>query len=171
MQLGDNVSATVPLVKITRGDVVEVVHRGALAVVDSGGRLVAHAGDPDLTVIMRSSAKPFQLLPLVESGTVDRMGFSEHELAVMTASHSGSDMHIETVAGVLDHLNADGLGGPGEPRTGGQQKSRQQTASAAASGTNIPAKLKAAVAHHENSFLLSIPQHRHSPPPSLPRCP
>jgi len=107
LQLGDDSSGTVPLVKTMRGKVVEVIHSGALAVVDSDGHLVAHAGDPDLMVCMRSSAKPFQLLPLIESGAADRLGFSERELAVMAASHSGSDAHVETVAGILERLGLD----------------------------------------------------------------
>jgi L-asparaginase II len=107
LQLGHNALATVPLVKITRGDVAEAVHRGALAVVDNNGRLVAQAGDPNLVVGMRSAAKPFQLLPLIESGAADRLGFSARELAVMAASHNGSDVHVEMVAAILDRLGLD----------------------------------------------------------------
>jgi L-asparaginase II len=98
---------TVPLVQTTRGNLVEVVHRGALAVVDNTGRLVARAGNPDWVVSLRSSAKPFQLLPLVESGLADQMGFGTHELAVMAASHSGSDAHVAAVRGVLERLGLD----------------------------------------------------------------
>ena len=79
----------VPLVEVTRGGCVEAIHYGAIAVVDAQGNLVAHAGDPDLTTYLRSSAKPFQLLPLVESGGADHLRFSDEELAVMAASHSG----------------------------------------------------------------------------------
>jgi L-asparaginase II len=107
LKLGDDVSATVPLIKATRGEIVEVVHRGALAVVGSDGRLIAQAGNPDLVVSTRSSAKPLQLLPLVASGAADQLGFNERQLAVMAGSHSGSDAHVETVAGILDHLGLD----------------------------------------------------------------
>jgi L-asparaginase II len=86
---------------------VEIVHRGALAVVDSTGRAIAQAGDPNWVVCMRSSAKPFQLLPLVESGAAERLGFGARELAVMAASHSGSDAHVETVGGILARLGLD----------------------------------------------------------------
>lgn len=103
----DDALATVPLIQTTRGDVVEVVHRGAVAVVDQEGQLIAHAGNPDLIVSMRSAAKPFQLLPLIESGAADRLGFTERELAAMAASHSGSDVHVETVAGILERLDLD----------------------------------------------------------------
>ena len=98
---------TVPLVNITRGSQLEVVYRGAIAVVDARGQLVASAGDPNLTTFLRSSAKPFQLLPLVESGAADRFGFSERQLAVMAASHNGEDLHVEAVTSILARLGLD----------------------------------------------------------------
>jgi L-asparaginase II len=78
-----------------------------MAVVDRNGHLIAHAGNPDLIVLMRSSAKPFQLLPLIESGAVERLGLTERELAVMAASHSGSQAHVTTVSGILEKLGLD----------------------------------------------------------------
>ena len=71
----------------------------------------AHAGDPDLVTYLRSTAKPFQLLPFVESGGADAFGFGDKELAVMAASHSGEPRHVETVQGILDRigLNEDAL--------------------------------------------------------------
>jgi L-asparaginase II len=98
---------TVPLIQITRGSGLEVVYRGAIAVVDTRGQLVASAGDPNLTTFLRSSAKPFQLLPLVESGAADRFGFSNRELAVMAASHNGEEFHIQAVVGILRRLGLD----------------------------------------------------------------
>ncbi|MGH2592210.1 MAG: asparaginase [Anaerolineae bacterium] len=100
-------SQLTPLVEVTRGGRVESIHTGAVAVVDANGRLVAHAGDPDWVTYLRSAAKPLQLLPLVESGGADRFGFTDQELAVMAASHSGEPRHIETVQSILDKI---GLG-------------------------------------------------------------
>jgi len=98
---------TVPLAQVTRGSQLEVIYRGAIAVVNTHGELVASAGDPNLTTFLRSSAKPFQLLPLVESGGADRFGFSERELAVMAASHNGEEFHVEAVTGILQRLGLD----------------------------------------------------------------
>jgi len=95
---------TVPLVDVLRGGTLESQHRGAVAVVDAAGKLVAHAGDPELVTFLRSSAKPFQLLPLVESGAADRFQFEPRELATMAASHSGEDRHLETVRGILKKI-------------------------------------------------------------------
>ncbi|HMN59968.1 MAG TPA: asparaginase, partial [Anaerolinea sp.] len=87
-------SAYEPLVELTRGPLVESIHFGALAVVDSGGKLVASVGDPGLVANLRSSAKPFQALSLVESGGADAFRLDESEIAIACASHSGTDEHV-----------------------------------------------------------------------------
>jgi L-asparaginase II len=97
-------SSLAPLVAVWRGDRVESLHLGAVAVVDARGALVAQAGNPELTTYLRSSAKPFQLLPLVECDAADHFGFSDAELAVMAASHSGRREHVDAVRGILDRI-------------------------------------------------------------------
>jgi L-asparaginase II len=87
-----------PVLEVTRGKVVESVHFGAVAVADASGRLVACWGDPETVTFLRSSAKPFQALPLLEGGAAERFGIPDRELAVACASHSGTDAHVETVA-------------------------------------------------------------------------
>ena len=86
-----------PLVEVTRGPVVESVHSGALAVVDAHGKLIASAGDPNLVTYLRSSSKPLQVLPLLERGGVQAFNLSDKEIALMCASHSGTDEHYATV--------------------------------------------------------------------------
>jgi len=92
------------LVEARRDPVVESSHSGSLAVCDPSGRLLAYAGDPDALVFLRSSAKPFQLLPLLESGAADALGFSEAEIAIACASHSGTDEHVAVLQGLQDRL-------------------------------------------------------------------
>ncbi len=86
-----------PLFEVTRGTIVESVHYGSIAVVDSNGRLISSYGDPKAVAFLRSSAKPFQALPFVEGGGVEYFGFSPRELAIACASHKGSDMHVQTI--------------------------------------------------------------------------
>jgi L-asparaginase II len=88
------------ILEITRGDLVESIHYGALAIADNTGRLIASWGSPHLVTFLRSSAKPFQALPFVESGAAERYGLSAKELAVICASHSGAENHVETVVSV-----------------------------------------------------------------------
>ena len=40
------------------------------------GDVIASAGDPDFFAYFRSSAKPFQAIPLVASGAADAYGFT-----------------------------------------------------------------------------------------------
>jgi L-asparaginase II len=89
--------ASQPLFEITRGKIVESIHYGSIAVVDSNGKLLASYGDPHTVAFLRSSAKPFQAIPFVEYGGVEHFGFTERELAISCASHVGSDMHVQTV--------------------------------------------------------------------------
>lgn len=89
-----------PIFELLRGETVESVHHGAVAVVDVYGNLVAHYGDPGLVTFLRSSAKPFQVLPFLEHGGQAYYGLSQREIAVMCASHSGTDQHVETIRGI-----------------------------------------------------------------------
>jgi L-asparaginase II len=90
-----------PLVEVRRGGVVESRHRGHVAAVEPDGRLVARLGTPEMVTFLRSSAKPFQALPLLASGAAARFGFGEAEVAIACGSHSGEPMHEATAAGML----------------------------------------------------------------------
>ena len=50
-------SSYLPIYNLTRGETVESVHYGAVAVVDVSGNLVAWYGDPNAVTFLRSSAK------------------------------------------------------------------------------------------------------------------
>ena len=95
------------LVEITRGAIVESVHRGSVAILDAKGAVVLALGDVETPVYSRSSLKPMQALPLVESGAADAFGLGDEELALACASHSGEPMHVTRVAAWLERL---GLG-------------------------------------------------------------
>ena len=89
-----------PLFEVTRGDIVESTHYGSIAVVDSTGKLISSYGDPQEVAFLRSSAKPFQVLPFVERGGVEYYRFTPRELSISCASHEGSDLHVQTVLGI-----------------------------------------------------------------------
>jgi L-asparaginase II len=86
------------LFELTRGGIVESTHLGAIAVVDSQGRLLHSYGDPNTVAFLRSSAKPFQVLPFVERGGVEHFGFTQKELALSCASHETAQIHLDAVA-------------------------------------------------------------------------
>lgn len=96
-----------PLVRVMRGGRVESIHRGHVAVVDATGRLLAWAGEPRLLVFPRSAFKPFQTVPLVESGAWDRSGLGDEALALVAGSHSGTDRHAEVARSILTAAQAE----------------------------------------------------------------
>jgi L-asparaginase II len=95
-------------VNVLRGAVVESRHRIHCAVVDAGGTLRASAGDPELVTFFRSAAKPFQAIPLVEDGAVDRFGLTPEELALCCGSHSGEPRHLKVAESILEKIGLDG---------------------------------------------------------------
>ena len=86
------------LLELTRGNILESAHFGAIAVVDSQGTLLYSVGDPQTVAFLRSSAKPFQALPFVENGGVEHFGFTPRELALSCASHETAQIHLDAVA-------------------------------------------------------------------------
>jgi L-asparaginase II len=92
------------LAEVTRGDVVESVHRGIVVVVGTGGEVVASAGNVDQLAYFRSAAKPFQAIPVVESGAAEAFGFTERELALSCSSHDSTPDHQRGVARMLEKI-------------------------------------------------------------------
>lgn len=78
------------LVELTRGALVESRHAGAIAVMRASGKAVASVGDIAAPIYPRSAIKPLQAIALVESGAADRFGFGPREIALASASHSGT---------------------------------------------------------------------------------
>jgi L-asparaginase II len=89
------------LVEVTRGETVESVHRGAIAIANAKSEIVFSLGEIDTPVFPRSSLKMVQALPLVESGAADAFGLTSQHIALACASHSGEPMHTERVAAWL----------------------------------------------------------------------
>ncbi|MDQ6828089.1 MAG: asparaginase, partial [Gemmatimonadota bacterium] len=86
----------------TRGSVEESRHRVHAAVVDASGTLIALAGDAEWMTVWRSCAKPFQVLPFLESGEFDALDWDRRELALACASHGGEPEHIELAGEMLE---------------------------------------------------------------------
>jgi len=89
-----------PIFELTRGNIVESVHFGAIAIMDSSGNLVAWHGDPELVTFTRSSAKPLQALPFIELGGMSFYQLTLQEVALICASHSGTDEHVAVVKSI-----------------------------------------------------------------------
>ena len=96
-----------PLVEVTRGSLTESRHRGHIVALEPDGNIVAYLGSPQTVTFLRSSAKPFQALPLLTSGAADRFGFTDREVALACASHNGEPIHTELATSMLEKI---GLG-------------------------------------------------------------
>lgn len=94
-------------VEVTRGSLVESIHRVTAVVVDPLDRLIAWSGDPHLATYWRSAAKPFQVLPLLEDGAAERFGLSDDDLALACASHSSESFHLEGVDRFLTKIGVE----------------------------------------------------------------
>ncbi|MBK9214399.1 MAG: asparaginase [Chloracidobacterium sp.] len=98
---------TETLANVIRGDTVESVHTGHLCIVDGEGRTVYELGDPSTITYFRSACKAFQLIPCITSGAVDAFGFSEKEIALAAASHSGEPVHLAVAAHMMQKIGLD----------------------------------------------------------------
>ena len=95
------------LVEVTRGSITESRHRGHIVVIEPDGNIIAYAGASETVTFLRSSAKPFQALPLLTSGAAERFRFTDREVALACASHNGEPIHTELAASMLSKI---GLG-------------------------------------------------------------
>ncbi len=94
-----------PLVLLTRNERVESIHRGLLCVMDGEKNMKYHLGNPETLIYIRSTAKPFQALPLALSGAMEKYDLTLRELAVACGSHSGQPFHCDTVRSMLAKLS------------------------------------------------------------------
>lgn len=90
------------LVEEYRGDLLECVHRGYICITGEGGQVVHSVGDSDFITYMRSSAKPIQVLPLLEAGLEEKYGFTDKEITVMAASHRAQPWHVKAIEGIME---------------------------------------------------------------------
>jgi L-asparaginase II len=96
------------ILEITRSNIVERAHLGALMLFGNGKVLAEFGhGEPDDCYYLRSCAKPLQASVCADLGVFEHFGFSQDEIAILCASHSGSFENISTVEGILEKLDLD----------------------------------------------------------------
>jgi L-asparaginase II len=85
------------LAKVIRGDLVESLHLGHLIVLNADGSTYLSKGSPELPIYPRSAVKSLQAAAMLKSG----LKVNADELAIISASHSGSQKHIDLVTKML----------------------------------------------------------------------
>ena len=86
------------LATVTRGGIAESLHLGHLIVLNSDGSTYLSKGSPDLPIFPRSAVKSLQASAMLKAGLV----VSDEELALICASHSGAESHIDLVIKMLE---------------------------------------------------------------------
>ena len=88
-----------PLVELTRGNLVESIHFGSIAVSENS-KVIKTYGDTSTPFFLRSSAKPIQALALLEHDGAKLFDLSNREIALLCSSHSGTDEHVAVLQGL-----------------------------------------------------------------------
>jgi L-asparaginase II len=84
---------------LTRDSVVESIHHGVVVVVSPAGEILLERGNSNAVVYPRSTLKPLQTLAVLGAG----VALSPLEIALTTASHSGSAQHRSAVTNFLEN--------------------------------------------------------------------
>lgn len=104
------VADAVELAVVERSGFIESRHAGSAIVLSPDGDVVRRLGNPDALVLPRSSLKPLQAIACVTAGAE----LAGEQLAISTASHVGTDRHVDLVREILTAggLTEDHLGCP-----------------------------------------------------------
>ena len=86
------------LATVTRSGITESLHLGHLIVLNSDGSTYLSKGSPELPIFPRSAIKSLQASAMLNAG----LTVSDEELAIICASHSGAQSHIDLVIKMLE---------------------------------------------------------------------
>ena len=104
------VQDAVELAVVERSGFIESRHAGAAVVLSPDGEVVERRGNADALILPRSSLKPLQAVACITAGAP----LEGEQLALATASHTGTDRHADVVRDILTEggLTEDDLGCP-----------------------------------------------------------
>lgn len=94
-------------VQLLREGILESTHRVTAVIADHRGRLLTQAGDAAMSTFIRSALKPFQALAVTSTGTIERYGLTDRDLAVICSSHQGTVEHARQVFNILWRCDID----------------------------------------------------------------
>lgn len=92
------------IANVIRGGTIESVHRGHVIILGGDGEEIFSLGNPRTVTYFRSAAKPLQAIPFVAGGAADEYGYSDEEIALACASHSGELRHVRIAALMLERI-------------------------------------------------------------------
>ena len=89
------------IARVTRNGHIESEHFGQVVLCRADGQIERAFGDPDIATFMRSSAKPFQAVTVLQTGAAEKFGWTEEEIALVCASHHAEPDHLAAVRSIL----------------------------------------------------------------------
>ena len=96
-------------VHLLREGILESSHQVEATVCDSKGRVLLTAGDSTTSAFIRSALKPFQALALTSTGTLQKYGLSDRDLAIACSSHQGKIEQARQAFNILWRADVDPL--------------------------------------------------------------
>jgi L-asparaginase len=94
-------------VRLLREGIVESTHRVQAVVCDGRGRVLSVAGSSETSAFIRSALKPFQALPVITTGTLERYNLNDRDLAIICSSHQGRIEQVRQVFNILWRSDVD----------------------------------------------------------------
>ncbi|MEO0947113.1 MAG: asparaginase [Cyanobacteria bacterium J06641_5] len=94
-------------VRLLRNGLCESIHHVHATVCDDRGRLLSMAGNAEIATFIRSALKPFQALAVLTTGTLDRYGLNNRDLAIVCGSHHGTIEQARQVFNILWRADID----------------------------------------------------------------
>ncbi len=91
------------LIEVTRSNRIESLHGGHLIILDQSGDINFSLGDYQAPIFPRSAIKAIQTSAMVRSG----LKVGSEEIALISASHAGSERHQEIVLNILRSVGLD----------------------------------------------------------------
>ncbi|UIE36755.1 asparaginase [Leptodesmis sichuanensis] len=94
-------------VRLLREGLVESQHRVQAVVCDDRGRILSVAGSAETATFVRSALKPFQALAVTTTGTLERYGLNDRDLAIICSSHKGKVEQARQAFNILWRADVD----------------------------------------------------------------
>ncbi|HEY9809043.1 MAG TPA: asparaginase [Halomicronema sp.] len=107
MTMGKRTQSAQLEVRLLREGIIESTHCVQAAVCDNRGRVLSVAGNAETAAFIRSALKPFQALAVTTTGTLDRFGLTDKDLAIICSSHKGTTIQARQAFNVLWRADID----------------------------------------------------------------
>lgn len=109
MTRGKRIQTPLLEVYLFREGIVESSHQVEATVVDERGRVLLVAGNSETAAFARSALKPFQALAVTSTGTLQKYGLSDRDLAIICSSHQGNIEQARQAFNILWQADVDPL--------------------------------------------------------------